>query len=102
MTQAAERGEDFIDLDWRFHTALYRHSGNAMLLKLLDSFWQISNEARHPIPTAEYLRENAENHRRIVDAIAKRDARAASDAMRIHFEALRSNTVQPMVGKTVQ
>src|SRR5699024_6802079 len=74
MTQSADRGEDFIDLDWRFHTVLYRHSGNEMLLKLLDSFWQISNEVRYPVPSHDYLRENADNHRRIVDAIANRDA----------------------------
>lgn len=100
MTQAAERGEDFIDLDWRFHTVLYRRSGNAMLLKLLDSFWEISNEVRHPIPSNDYLRDNAENHRKIVDAIASRDARAASDAMRSHFKALRSNRGNPVEGTT--
>lgn len=98
MAQSAERGEEFIDLDWRFHTILHRRSGNAMLLKLLDSFWQISNEVRYPISSHEYLRENAENHRKIVDAIANRDARAASDAMRVHFEALRMNTGIPVEG----
>lgn len=98
MTQAADRGEDFIDLDWRFHTVLYRRSGNAMLLKLLDSFWTISNEVRNPPPPNEYLLENAENHRRIVDAIANRDARAASDAMRAHFRALRLNAGSPAEG----
>lgn len=92
MAQAAERGEEFMELDWRFHTYLHRRSGNDMLLKLLDSFWQICNEVRQPELPIEYLRINAENHRRIVDAIANRDARAASDAMRVHFEALRSNT----------
>lgn len=98
MSQAAERGEDFIDLDWRFHTVLYRRSGNTMLLKLLDSFWEISNEVRFPNLSADYLRENAENHRRIVDAISNRDARAASDAMRAHFKALRLNTGNPAEG----
>lgn len=98
MAQAADRGEDFIDLDWRFHTILYRSNGNAMLLKLLDSFWEISNRVRLPIPSLEYLRENAENHRKIVDAIASQDARAASDAMRSHFRALRSNTANPLEG----
>lgn len=90
MSQAAERGEEFMDLDWRFHNYLYRRSGNEMLLKLLDSFWQICNEVRKTDLSREFLRINAENHRKIVDAIARRDARAASDAMSIHFEALRS------------
>lgn len=98
MAQAAERGEDFIDLDWRFHTVLYRRSGNAMLLKLLDAFWEISNEVRYPIPSSDYLRANAENHRKIVDAIASKDGRAASNAMRLHFAALRSNTRSPVAG----
>lgn len=92
MAQSAERGEEFMELDWRFHTYLYRRSGNDMLLKLLDSFWQICNEVRQTHLPIEYLRENAENHRKIVDAIAKKDPRAASDAMRIHFEALRSTS----------
>lgn len=92
MTQAAERGEDFMDLDWRFHNYLYRRSGNEMLLKLLDSFWQICNQVRETDVSRDYLRSNAKNHRNIVDAIDRRDARAASDAMRVHFEALRSNT----------
>lgn len=92
MFQAAERGEEFMELDWRFHTYLYRRSGNDMLLKLLDAFWQICNEVRQPGLSMEYLRENAENHHRIVDAIANRDARAASDAMRVHFTALRSHS----------
>lgn len=92
MSQSAERGEDFMDLDWRFHNYLYRRSGNDMLLQLLDSFWQICNEVRKSDLSQGFLRNNAENHRKIVDAIAARDARAASDAMRVHFEALRSYT----------
>lgn len=92
MAQTAERGEEFMELDWRFHNYLYRRSGNQMLLKLLDSFWQICHEVRKPNQPIEYLINNAENHRRIVEAIEARNARAASDAMRVHFEALRSNT----------
>lgn len=92
MLQAAERGEEFMELDWRFHNYLYRRSGNDMLLKLLDSFWQICNEVRKTDLSRDYLLANAENHRKIVDAISRRDARAASDAMRVHFEALRSYT----------
>lgn len=92
MMQSAERGEEFMELDFRFHTYLYRRSGNEMLLKLLDSFWLICNEVRQPHPSYEYLLKNAENHRKIVDAIDRRDARAASDAMRVHFEALQANS----------
>lgn len=102
MKLASERGEEFMDLDWRFHTYLYRRSGNTMLLKLLDSFWQICNEVRSPIPSREYLHINAENHRKIVDAIAARDARAASNAMRIHFQALRAGTGKPAAGSSAQ
>ena len=89
MFHSAERGEEFLDQDFRFHTYLYRRSGNSMLLKLLDSFWTICNQVRQMSPEPEYLRINADNHRKIVDAIAARDARAASAAMRVHFEALR-------------
>lgn len=92
MQQAAERGEEFMELDWRFHNVLHRRSGNEMLLNLLDAFWEICNQARLPVPPREYLVQNAENHRKIVDAIAQRDARAASNAMRVHFNALRSFT----------
>lgn len=92
MMQSAQRGEEFMDLDWRFHTYLYRRSGNEMLLRLLDSFWQICDQVRVPDPEPESLSANARNHQRIVDAIAARDARAASDAMRDHFIDLRSRS----------
>lgn len=89
MAQSAEDGLDFHEQDWRFHTYLYRRSGNDMLLKLLDTFWLICNQVRETELPIDFLRTNAANHRRIVDTIAARDARAASDAMRVHFQALR-------------
>lgn len=92
MAQSAERGVEFVEKDWRFHTYLYRRSGNTMLLNLLDTFWAICNQVRKPNPPIEFLITNAENHRRIVDAISERDAHAASKAMRVHFEALRLPT----------
>lgn len=95
MTQSAERGEEFIDKDFRFHDYLYRRSGNTMLLNMLDTFWAICNQVRKPHPSIEYLLANADNHRRIVDAISNRDAQAAMKAMRVHFEALRLPTGNP-------
>lgn len=88
MMVKAERGEEYMQLDWRFHTALYRRSGNSMLLKLLDSFWLICHEVRIPSPSREMLVEVARLHRNVVDAIAARDAKAASAAMRAHFIGL--------------
>lgn len=95
MSQSAERGEEFIDKDQRFHDYLYQRSGNTMLLKLLDTFWAICNQVRQLNPSVEYLKANAENHRRIVDAISNQDAHAASLAMRVHFQALRLPTGNP-------
>ncbi len=89
MAQAAERGEEFLEQDFRFHTYLYRRSGNSMLQKMLDSFWDICNQVRMPIQSIAFLRDNAANHRAIVDAIADRNKCAASDAMKTHFQALR-------------
>jgi DNA-binding FadR family transcriptional regulator len=77
---------DFQEEDRFFHRTLYGGLGNELLLKLLDVFWttyrrlrdQARVEAVDPVRTWE-------DHRRIVEALERRDGAAARAAMVRHF-----------------
>ncbi|WP_230374236.1 FadR/GntR family transcriptional regulator [Pontivivens ytuae] len=82
--------------DGALHRAIARIAGNRVMLTafaLLDEVrmgadWQ---EQRHRARTPETMALYETQHRKIVDAIERRDGAAAFDAMRAHLEALSDN-----------
>lgn len=88
MERRAGDGEMFADEDWRFHEILHRHSGNQLLVKMLESFWNVCDRVRQDTPSPESLRTTARHHRELVDALASGDGLASARAMTAHFQGI--------------
>lgn len=76
----------FLRHDVRFHRAVAAASGNPVLGVLIDMLGSLFYERRREtIQTATDLRETAEAHRKIYQAIRARNREAAIAAMRTHL-----------------
>jgi DNA-binding FadR family transcriptional regulator len=90
MDERAARGEIFPEEDRAFHEAIYRPLGNVLLVKLLQAFWDIYFLVRDQFVGGAYSPvTTAADHRRILDALAARDAAAAAAAMVDHFQDIQ-------------
>ena len=78
--------EQFLVHDMRFHQTVAAASGNRILTSLMNMVATILFDVRSKtVKRAKDLKESAEMHRTIYRAIRKRDAEAASEAMRDHL-----------------
>jgi DNA-binding FadR family transcriptional regulator len=101
MEARATSGEIFPDEDRAFHEALYRPLGNALLVTLLQAFWDVYYRVRDQLTGGESpvpAFATAADHRRLLDAIAAGDATAAATAMADHFDGIRSRFERPRAG----
>lgn len=81
---------DQLDLDRRFHEALYLPLENPLVNQVIDLFWtafQRMGDAHKP-PRAP-SQKLSEMHLAIVDALAARDEARLAQAMRDHFHDIR-------------
>jgi DNA-binding FadR family transcriptional regulator len=86
MERHAEQGSQFADEDRAFHDALYSSLGNNLVIQLLQAFWHIfSAVAQESSSRTVLLRETAEEHRAILNAIAAGEGKDAAKAMSAHF-----------------
>lgn len=88
METLAANGRMFPQQDWQFHEALYRPTGNRLLIQLLESFWTVFERVRESTPDQAKLVITARNHREIADALASGDGDAAAHAMAAHFSGI--------------
>lgn len=86
--------ESFLDLSLQFHSELAARCGNAILAKLTQ---QLVDAAAHPlwmiangmyVRTAESRAAQIAEHRRVLDALERRDAELAAACMAEHLEGL--------------
>jgi DNA-binding FadR family transcriptional regulator len=91
MGERAAQGQTFPEEDRFFHRLLYRQLGNDLLLKLLDVFWEVWQRLREEVMRPESFDpiRTWEGHRRIVEALERRDGAAARRAVVAHFEGTR-------------
>jgi DNA-binding GntR family transcriptional regulator len=86
---------ELIDLDSRFHSAIYEASQEDFLLSIVESYWsrlireleKPSRSRAHPVAFAAAHELFAEQHERIVVALEKRNAAAARQAMAQHIRS---------------
>lgn len=91
--------ESLLEMDERFHRQLCELSGNAELCRMLTN---LNDRIRYlRLIDLRRLRETATGsqtmmtaHRRIVDAVARRDADEAAAQMRAHIERRREGATQ--------
>jgi GntR family transcriptional repressor for pyruvate dehydrogenase complex len=95
--EKVERGELAIEEDSEFHYAIARAARNSVILKVLDVFMDLLRESRErSLQVDGRLQRSFAGHRRILNAIKRRDARGAEIAMRRHIEEIEGIVLSEM------
>lgn len=90
-------GELAIDEDSKFHYAIAQAARNSVVLKVLDVFMDYLRESRELSLQVEGRPQRSLNsHRRILNAIARKNPAAAEKAMRRHITAIEGLVLKKM------
>jgi GntR family transcriptional repressor for pyruvate dehydrogenase complex len=93
MDAALDDAEAFITADDEFHLALARGTQNALIPTLIDSIVDLLHEQRKRIFTVRGGPQRGQyHHKRILDAIVRRDPQAAREVMCAHLEQVRKDS----------
>ncbi len=93
MDRSMANPEAYIEADLDFHLALAEAAGNPLILSLLDSIVGVLRSQRLGIFGVEGGPERGQlHHKRILEAIERRDPTAAHEAMRAHLEQIRRDS----------
>ena len=87
--------EAFIEGDLDFHLALAEAAGNPLILSLIDSIVGLLREQRMRTYYIDGGPERGQyHHKRILEAIERRDSQGARDAMCAHLRQVREDSQQ--------
>jgi GntR family transcriptional repressor for pyruvate dehydrogenase complex len=96
MDRAGNNPETYIEADLDFHLALAEGAANPLILSLLDSIVGLLREQRLRIFRVPGGPERGQvHHKRILDAIERRDSEKAREAMRAHLYQVRDDSQAP-------
>jgi GntR family transcriptional regulator, transcriptional repressor for pyruvate dehydrogenase complex len=96
MDKAGKDPDAYIEADLDFHLALAEGASNPLILSLLDSIVGLLREQRLRIFRVPGGPERGQvHHKRILDAVERRDAEKAREAMREHLEQVRDDGRAP-------
>ncbi len=88
--------ELYIEADLDFHLALAEGAANPLILSLLDSIVALLREQRMRIFRVPGGPERGQiHHKRILDAVERRDSEKAREAMRAHLAQVRDDSSSP-------
>jgi len=95
MTQEVQDSGIGLAADGLFHLRIAEASGNSALVHLVHQLWSFRHSAMfrkldEHFDSPERHEEAIEEHRRVVDAIERRDAEAARAAMVAHLDTVRA------------
>ncbi|HEY8426120.1 MAG TPA: GntR family transcriptional regulator [Limnochordales bacterium] len=89
-----------IEVDTRFHEAIYQMAGNSRLKQMLSLLGeQVMRYRTMTLSHKPRMRKALEEHRRIVEAIAARDAQRAARLAREHIESAEHALMALMAAK---
>jgi GntR family transcriptional repressor for pyruvate dehydrogenase complex len=92
-----DRGELAIEEDSKFHYAIAQAARNSVVLKVLDVFMDYLRESRELSLQVEGRPQRSLNsHRRILNAIARKNPAAAEKAMRRHITTIEGLVLKKM------
>jgi len=95
MDRAAWDSSAFIEADLDFHLALAEAAANPIVLSLIDSIVGLLREQRLRTYRVEGGPERGQHHhKRILEAIRRRDAAGARAAMQAHLTQVREDSRQ--------
>ena len=93
MDNAAWDSDAYIEADLDFHLALAEAAANPIVLSLIDSIVGLLREQRLRIfRVAGGPERGQRHHRRILEAIKRRDAQAARAEMQAHLSQIREDS----------
>jgi GntR family transcriptional repressor for pyruvate dehydrogenase complex len=93
MEGARQDPDAFIEADLDFHLALAEAAGNPLILSLIDSIVGLLREQRTKIFGVDGGPERGQyHHKRILEAVERRDAQGARGAMRAHLRQVREDS----------
>jgi GntR family transcriptional regulator, transcriptional repressor for pyruvate dehydrogenase complex len=94
MDRAGQDPDTYIEADLDFHLALAEAAGNPLILSLIDSIVGLLREQRLRIFKVPGGPERGQvHHKRILDAMERRDAEKAREAMKAHLEQVRQDSL---------
>jgi len=92
MEEAADRGEEFLEVDRAFHLKLMEPLGNDLILQLTDAFWEVQALVAPTLNTDPPDRaRTAHLHTAIVAALTAGDALALRAAVADHYSPIRAS-----------
>jgi GntR family transcriptional repressor for pyruvate dehydrogenase complex len=101
MDRSQKQPEAYIEADLDFHLALAEAAANPLILSLIDSIVGLLREQRIRIFNVEGGPQRGQfHHKRILEAIERRDPEMARSAMRAHLEQVRQDSQVPSSGKS--
>ena len=93
MDRSQKDPEAYIEADLDFHLALAEAAANPLILSLIDSIVGLLREQRIKIFNVEGGPQRGQvHHKRILEAVVRRDPEAAREAMRAHLQQVRNDT----------
>ena len=93
MDRSQKDPDAYIEADLDFHLALAEAASNPLILSLIDSIVGLLREQRLKIFNVPGGPERGQSHhKRILDAMERRDADMARQAMRAHLEQVREDS----------
>lgn len=101
MDRAQRDPGAFIEADLDFHLALAEAAANPLILSLIDSIVGLLREQRIKIFNVEGGPQRGQlHHKRILEAVERRDPEMARSAMRAHLEQVRQDSQVSSAGKS--
>ncbi len=93
MDRSLDDANAYIEADLDFHLALAEATQNVLILTLIDSIVDLLREQRLRIFHVDGGPQRGQiYHKRILDAVMRRDATAACEAMQAHLEQVRNDS----------
>src|SRR5882672_10300940 len=92
MDETSQDANGYIEADLDFHLALAEAAANPLVLSLIDSIVGLLREQRMHIFHVDGGPARGQfHHKRILDAVERRDSQAAREAMRAHLRQIRED-----------
>ncbi len=93
MDRSLHDPDAYVEADLDFHLAITEAAGNPLVLSLLDSIVGLLREQRSRIFNVDGGPERGQfHHKRILQAMERRDTDAAREAMRAHQQQVREDS----------
>jgi len=93
-------GDAYVEEDTRFHEVIGDAAKNELLTTMLAVIWDVLRASREQwLQTNQRAHTSLDAHRRILDALSRRDAEAARIAAADHIRAVGEGIVKLLGGK---